>query len=319
MCNKQILIVKTSSLGDLVHTLPVVSDIARHYPEIRIDWLAEEAFLEIPRFHPGVRRVIPVALRRWRKNLFNPNTWREVLSFCTKLRATEYHQVIDHQGLIKSAVLSRIARGARWGLDFQSVRELVAAGFYHRRCPVRRDQHAVARNRELAARALGYEIPTYPPNYGIVQTFPGVKTEPRRVICLHATSRPEKNWPQEHWITLGKFLAHQGKICLFPWGNIAERYAAQFLVASIPQARVLPQLSLRDLAEILATAQLVIGVDTGLTHLAVALGRPTIALYCDTDPQKTGVVAGDGGWAVNLGGPGKIPAPEEVGTIVDTL
>ncbi|CAK0750613.1 Lipopolysaccharide heptosyltransferase 1 [Gammaproteobacteria bacterium] len=315
-----ILVVKTTSLGDLVHTLPAITDLAQRIPDVRIDWVAEEAFTDIPTLHPAIRRVIPVALRRWRKTPWQSATRHELGAFLRTLRAIEYDLVLDYQGLIKSAVITCLAYGRRWGLNWYSAREPLATLCYDRRCMVACDQHAVTRNRALAACALGYELPIDPPNYGIVQSLSqpiGMVLSERYVVCLHATSRASKNWSPEHWITLGRILTKRGWTCLLPWGNERERGAAITLAGEIPQARVLPALTLRELASVLSGAEVVIGMDTGLTHLAVALGRPTVALYTDTAPKLTGVLAGQIGWAINLGGPGQIPNPEQVVAAID--
>ncbi|CAK0781021.1 Lipopolysaccharide heptosyltransferase 1 [Gammaproteobacteria bacterium] len=313
---KKILIVKTSSLGDLVHTLPAVTDLARQSPDIRVDWVAEEAFTDIPALHPAVGRIIPIALRRWRKTPWHPTVRRELANFRKTLRAVEYDLVLDHQGLLKSAVIACLARGWRCGLDWHSAREPLAALCYDQCCPVARDQHAVTRNRALAACVLGYGLPADPPDYGIdplpISSVVGLTLPERYMVCLHATSRAGKNWYADHWVTLGRTLANRGWSCLLPWGNQTERLAATTIADEIPHALVLPTLTLRELAGVLSGAEIVIGMDTGLTHLAAALGRPTIALYTDTVPRLTGVVADRKGWAINLGERGRIPTPEQV-------
>jgi len=318
-----ILIVKTTSLGDLVHTLPAITDLANQVPGICIDWVVEEAFTDIPTLHPAVRWVIPVALRRWRRTPWRLTVRRELAVFLKTLRMVEYDWVVDHQGLIKSAFIACLAHGhQRWGLDWHSARESLATLCYDRRCAVALDQHAVARNRALAACVLGYELPVEPPNYGIVSPFPSpvdLVLPEHYVVCLHATSRASKNWPPEHWVTLGRTLTKRGWTCLLPWGNEHERLAATTLANEIPQARVLPMLTLRELASVLSGAEVVVGMDTGLTHLAVALGCPTVALYTDTVPKLTGVLAGKMSWAINLGGPGQIPDPKQVVAAINKI
>ncbi len=309
-----VLIVKTSSLGDLVHTLPAITDMTRRFPTLVVDWVAEEAFADIPRLHPKVRRVIVVALRRWRRTPWRRAVWREWSAFRSTLGSVAYDQILDHQGLIKSAVLAYLAQGQRYGFDPGSAREPWAAFCYHQRYAVEPRQHAVVRNRALAALALGYDIPTDPPNYGIRTHVHTVGWEPleRYAVCLHATSRASKTWPKEHWIALGKALANTGWSCLLPWGNDAERQTALDLARGMPLAQVLPKLAVREMAGVLSGAGLVVGVDTGLTHLAAALGCPTVAIYTDTSPDFTGVVANEGGWAINLGGAGQMPTPDQV-------
>ncbi|MDP1997012.1 MAG: glycosyltransferase family 9 protein, partial [Gallionella sp.] len=130
-----ILLVKTSSLGDVLHNLPVVSDIVRHYPNAQIDWVVEESFAALPGLHPAMRNVIPVAVRRWRGKLLSAATWREIAAFRNKLAAQRYDIAIDTQGLLKSALLMRGANGLRCGFDRDSAREPLAASLYQRTFP----------------------------------------------------------------------------------------------------------------------------------------------------------------------------------------
>jgi heptosyltransferase-1 len=304
----RILLIKTSSLGDVVHNLPVITDLRRKYPEAGIDWVVEEGFADIPRLHPGVRRVIPVALRRWRKSLLTPATWQEVGAFRTTLQAENYDLVIDTQGLLKSALITRMARGKRCGYDASSAREPLAARFYDAAFEVPRNLHAVERNRRLAALAAGYVAPAAP-DYGIAvpsaPTFCGTEA-----ILLTATSRDDKLWPENNWITAGRALQERGLNCLLPAGSATERERATRIAQAIPGAVALPPMSLPELAAQLAAARIVIGVDTGLVHLSAALGRPTLALFCASDPALTGVVASTP--AINLGARGQPPGVDEV-------
>jgi len=310
----RVLLVKTSSLGDVVHNLPVVADIHTHMPDARIEWVVEEAFADIPRLHAGVQRVIPVALRRWRRRLWSPAAWREMLALRRTLGEESYDLIIDSQGLIKSAMLARLARGLRCGQDAASAREPHAARFYDRTFAVARGQHAVVRNRELVARAMGYELPTTPPDYGIraPREYAVPDLAGRYVVCLHATSRASKLWPESHWIRLGEALRAAGLEMVLPWGSVKERARAQVIAARVHNAQVLPRLAIRDLAAVMGNARGAVGVDTGLVHLAVALGVPTVAIYTDTSPALTGVLAPDAARARNLGDAGRIPAVEQV-------
>lgn len=314
----RLLIVKTSSLGDVIHNLPILADIRAHYPDMQCDWVVEESFADIPALHPAVATVIPVAIRRWRRSLFAPATWHEIAAFGKRLRERHYDFILDAQGLLKSAVIARAAHGIRHGQDRRSAREPLAALFYRHPHPVPRGQHAVARNRQLAALALGYPMPDSPPDYGIHATpitLPIHLPSPY-VVGLHATSRDSKLWPVENWVALGRALSAQGTHLLLPWGNENERLRAQCIASEVAQAIVLPRLKLAELASILAGARGVVGVDTGLVHLAVALGLPTVALYTDTDPSLTGVYPADFQRARNLGGPGRNP---EVSSVLAAL
>lgn len=311
-----ILIIKTSSLGDVIHNLPIVADIHAHVPGARLDWLVEAAYADIPALHPGVRRVIPVALRRWRRAWWRAETWSAARAFVRELRTERYDLVLDTQGLLKSAALGAWAHGPMAGQDRRSAREPLAARFYQRAFPVARDRHAVTRNRDLAAQALGYVLPATPPDYGL-RTRPDADVmavlPARYAVCLHGTARASKRWPDAYWVALGRVLAARGLIPLLSWGGTEERARAQSIAAAIPGALVpATRLGLRELPTVLDKAAVVIGVDTGLMHLAAALGRPTVAIYVDTWPQFSGALPSDPARAVNLGGSGELPAPEAV-------
>ncbi|MDQ3261954.1 MAG: lipopolysaccharide heptosyltransferase I [Pseudomonadota bacterium] len=309
----RVLLVKTSSLGDVIHNLPVVADIHYHYADAKIDWVVEENFAAIPGLNSNVDRVFPVAMRRWRKHLSFRATWEEWRAFKKQLQPHSYDFVIDTQGLIKSAVIARAARGLRCGYDWDSAREPLASFAYQRKFNVAKNLHAVERNRQLAAKALGYEA-SPEPSYGLSAL--GAASDNALptpyVVCLRATSRAEKEWPQENWIALGKRFAARGFANVFPSGNEHEYARAREVAGAISNARALPPGSLDDVAAILSNATAVIGVDTGLTHLACALGKPTVALFCNSDSRLTGVYGS--ACAVNLGG---IGAPPSVEAVVD--
>lgn len=307
----RILLVKTSSLGDVVHNLPVVSDLRRHYPQARIDWLVEEGFADIPRLHPGVERVLPVAVRRWRKQVFDGATWRQIGALRRQLRESDYDIVIDTQGLVKSAVIARWARGDRHGYDAASIREPLAARTYDRTHHVSKALHAVERNRALAAVAFGYTLDT-PCDYGIraeALRADWLPTDRPYAVLLTATSRDDKLWPEAHWIELGRSLADRGLRCVLPAGSAVERERAARLATAIDGVAA-PALGIATLAQLIAGARLVVGVDTGLTHLGAALGKPTLAIFCATDPGLTGVYATQP--VVNLGGVSQAPTSAQV-------
>lgn len=305
----RILLIKTSSLGDVVHNLPVVTDLRLQFPDAAIDWVVEESFADIARLHPGVRRVIPVALRRWRRSLFAATAWRELRAFRAMLHEQHYDLVIDTQGLLKSALITRMARGRRCGYAASSAREPLAAGFYDATFEVPKNLHAVARNRQLAALAAGYSGAFPAPDYGIAAP-PAPTPAPATAMLFTATSRADKLWPQECWIAVGRALQESGLTCLLPAGDARERQRAGELAQAIPGAIALPPLSLPEIAGYIAASRIVIGVDTGLAHLAAALGRPTLALFCATDPALTGVVACTP--AMNLGMRDHPPGVDEV-------
>lgn len=306
-----ILLVKTSSLGDVVHNLPVVSDLRRAFPDARIDWCVEEAFIDIPKLHPEVANVIPVAIRRWRRNLGKKQTWQEIRQFRQQLRHTDYDAVLDTQGLVKSALITWQAHGKKLGYAREVAREPLSARFYDRTFVIPPNTHAVERNRWLAAAAFDFPV-DFPLSYGL--TPPRVRfswlSAKKYVVMLTATSRDDKLWDEARWIGLSTVLAKQGLISVFPAGSDIERKRAERLAASVPGAIAAPPLKLYDLAALIGHARLSFGVDTGLIHLSAALGTPTIALYTATDPALTGAYGT--GFIRNLGGKNAAPTAEQV-------
>jgi heptosyltransferase-1 len=305
---KKVLIVKTSSLGDVVHNLPAVTDIQQRFPNVSIDWVVEEAYAALVRLHPAVRRAIPVAIRRWRKRPLQSATWQEIGEAKRALHSERYDAIVDTQGLLKSALLARAASGRRHGFDADSAREPIAARFYDVVHHVARGEHAVCRNRTLVAAALGYRVHDLP-DYGI-RGVAAKTSSVREVVFLHSTSRADKHWPEEAWIALGRWLAGRGLRVVLPWGEASERARSERLASLLPNARVPGALPLAEVARLLGQAEAVIGVDTGLTHLAAALGVPVAAIYCATDTRLTGVYGAKRAW--NLGGRGQPPRPEDV-------
>lgn len=318
MPNPRILFVKTSSLGDVVHNCPAVTDVALRVPGAAIDWVVEEAFAEIVALHAHVRRVIPVAIRRWRGSLLAAATWSELAAFRASLRSERYDVVIDTQGLLKSALVAAQALGRRHGFDRASAREPLAARFYDVTHAVQGNLHAVDRNRQLAALALGYRFDDSC-NYGL-RAPPAIGPEAAPIpyaLLFTMTSRDDKLWPEEHWRALGNALANRGLDCLLPWGTEDERRRCARIAAAIPRATVPPRMRLAEIAGLARAARCVIGVDTGLAHLAAALEVPVVGLYCNSDPALTGLHGAGRLW--NLGMPGQPPSVDAVINALEAL
>lgn len=313
----RILLVKTSSLGDVIHNLPVASDILAAFPGSHIDWVVEESFAAIPRLHPAVRRVLPVAIRRWRAGWWRGRTYAEIRRFASELKLEAYDAVVDTQGLLKSALVTWGARGTRCGLDLASAREPLAM-FYDRTFAVPWTLHAVERNRALAAQALGYTARNGV-DYGISARDGRFAWLPagRYAVLAHVTSAAGKLWTEDCWVALGAHLHYRNARSVLPWGGGEERSRSERLAAAIPNAVVPPPLPLDEMASLLAGASMVIGVDSGLTHLATALQVPTVGLYCATDPAATGLYGS--ARAANLGGIGAPPSVREVVTALEKL
>src|SRR5262245_15417900 len=301
-----ILFVKTSSLGDVVHNCPAVSDVARALPGARIDWLVEEPFAGIARMQRAVRRVIPVAVRRWRSALWKPSVWSEIGAVRRALGGERYDAVLDTQSLLKSAFLAALASGRRHGMDSASAREPLAAALYHARHAVPRALHAVERNRQLTASSLNFSL-NDSIDYGLRTPEAG---RSGHIVLLTMTSRADKLWPEERWIELGRAL---GAPAVLPWGS-ADEHERATRIASAVKGEVPERMEVEALARLFADAKAVVGLDTGLTHFAAALGAPTVGIYCGTDPALTGVYGAPR--ARNVGTTGR---PPEVGDVLKAL
>jgi heptosyltransferase-1 len=286
-----VLIVKMSSMGDIIHTLPAVSDAVKALPEIEFDWVAEEAFIEIPTWHKNVNQVIPIALRRWRKQVVRTLQQGEVQQFYKRLRLHRYDKVIDAQGSIKSAVTTRLSRGYRLGGDKNSVREVFADLAYQKKFSVPRKQHAINRLRQLFSYALQYPLPETPPCYDIDKSrLPRISMAlPKNyLVFVPNASWPAKCWPEASWSLLLEKTAQEGLPIFIPWGNAEEKKRAMRICANKQHVTVLPHLSLSEIASLFSQASAAVCVDTGLSHLAAALETPTITLYGPTDPKLIG-------------------------------
>ena len=323
-----LLIVKMSSMGDVVHAQGLATDVRTAFPQARIDWVVEKAFAPICELNPAVTRVIPMAWRRWRKNLGDSGVRREMAKFWSELRAQRYDHVLDCQGLLKSAAVARMARSAhRVGPDRLSAREQLASLFYDQRVRVPRDWHVIARNRAIGSLGLGYppiDGPAPPLRASAINALemPWWDDVPSAVLVSGA-SRDPKLWPEENWLVLAKRLRTTGLRIVWFWGSEAERARAERLHAALSGAAdasdasdasessvVPPFLTVGQAATVLASAKAVVGLDTGFTHLAAALGVPTVGIFCDFDSVQC-AVSGPAA-CESLGGIGQIPPASEV-------
>jgi heptosyltransferase-1 len=329
-----ILLVKLSSLGDVLHNLPIVWDLRARLPDARIDWVVEEGYVHL--LEPllskgefkGIDRIIPFGLRRWKKNLFKLDTWKQFFSFKAQLQAVQYNYVIETQGLLKSALVCTLAKKSQGAVvaglanaTQYSGYEPIARWFYNHSVQVPIDCHAVDRSRQVMASALDWPLisrTTTPAFYA--ESFSNFITEKNitdlrkpYVLCFHSTAREAKRWSNQNWITLGQALASRGYQVVLPWGNLSERAVSDELAREIPGALVPQAFSIEDAFSVITHAALTIGVDTGLTHLAAVLGKPTIEIYCDSPRWKT-----EGYWAKNICNVGDLGAPPRTSEVIDT-
>jgi heptosyltransferase-1 len=302
-----LLVVRPSSLGDIVHTMSLVSDVERHAPGAVVDWVAEEAFVPLVALDPRIRRVIPVAFRRWRNAPLAARTRREFADFARALRAHRYDAILDLQEQVKGAIVARIAKGTRHGFDRANVREPVATLLDDVHHAIDRNQHFIAKARAMAGAALGY-VAEGPPRWTITPPArSAAMPDGPYAMAFHATSREDKLWPERDWTGMLAHLAQAGLRVVLPWGSDAERERSERLARSVASAVVPPRQTLPERASLVRSSQIVVGVDTGLTHLAAAMGTPTVAIFTTTDAALAGVAAA-GAHARDIGGGGKVPS-----------
>jgi heptosyltransferase-1 len=324
----KILIVRVSSLGDVVHNMPMLADLRHYYPDAQIDWVVEEGYVELVRLNQNVAEVIPFALRRWRKSLLSKRTRDEIRAFIHALKGRTYDFVFDTQGLLKTAIVMRLARVRAGGHRIGLANATAGSGYEPLSRILHTDSitvglhtHAVERARLVASGALGYRLEgsavfaLAPPlvSSTAASWLPAVPY----AVFFHGTARAEKQWDMAKWIATGRHVIALGIKILLPWGSMPEQVRAQALAAAIDGAVVLPHLSMMDALLLAQRAALVIGVDSGLTHIAAAYERPTIELYCDSPRWKT-----EGNWSsniVNLGDQGTAPTVAEVTKGIDLL
>ena len=302
-----VLVVRPSSLGDVVYAMALVGDIAAHCPGVPVDWVAEDAFVDLVRLDPRIRRVVPLALRRWRHAPLARATWRDMAAFRRALRQERYDAILNLQEQVKGAVVSWFAQGTRHGLDRANIREPIATLVDHVHHPVSKNLHIVDRCRGIAAAALGYAADGPPRwRFDLPPSTPAMPTGPY-ALAYHATSRADKEWPEDRWRALVTHIARAGFETLLPWGSETEHVRSLSIAEGSEGAVVPPRQTLPELATLARHAEVVVGVDTGLTHLAAALGTATVAIFTSTDPDLAGVACA-GPHARVAGGNGHVPS-----------
>jgi heptosyltransferase-1 len=324
----KILLVRVSSLGDVLHNMPIVDDLRRQFPQARIDWVVEEAYVQLVRLNPGVDQVFPFALRRWRKSLGQAATRQEIKNFFRQLRQEQYDLVLDTQGLLKTGIIMGLAKTVKGGKKVGLANGTEGSGyegisriFHDISVPVDKRTHAVLRGRLVAAAAGGYTVNT-PASFGL--QAPDIPADQRAwlpstpyAVFFHGTAGAAKKWPRENWQAIATELKNYELPILLPWGSAAEKTEAEAMAAVMPNASILPALSMQAATLLAQKARLAIGVDTGLTHIAAAYETPTIEIYCASPRWKT-----EGNWSdkiINLGDNGEPATVDEVRGAISVL
>lgn len=336
----KILLVKISSLGDVLHNVPIVWDLRKRIPNAQIDWIVEEAYVHLleplksTEGFKGIDRIIPIALRRWRKNLWRLQTWQEFFAMRQQLQAITYDVILETQGLIKSAVLCALAKKSNGAIvaglanaTEYSGYEPLARMFYTQAVHVPLQCHAIDRSRYVMCAAFDWPILSrqdepplfYPPQW--IEQLPVLamkdllKSQDGSVVpyilCFHSSARAAKRWPSENWVALGQALSSQGYQLVFPWGTPKEKALSDWMASQIPGAIVPRAISIKEAYSLITHAALTIGVDTGLTHLAAVLDKPTVEIYCDSPRWKT-----EGYWSTQIANLGDLRAPPTVQAIL---
>jgi heptosyltransferase I len=302
-------------MGDVVHTMPAISDIAKHRPDVRIDWMVESAFASLPAMHPAVNTVVPISWRKWRKTLMKEQTRTTISRFRRDLRSQPYDLVLDMQGLLKSALFSSQAKGLRAGYDWSSAREPLASVWYQQVATVDKKLHAVTRSRMLAAAHLGYTLEGAP-NFALKMPDPSwMPPSPKPyVVLIPGASRPEKLWPEERWIAVAKAVAARGLEIVWMWGSKEEASRCVKLAAQ-SDGEIPPFLSVEHATAAIARARACVGLDTGFSHIAAAFGVPTVGIYCDHEPGLVGITGK--AFVASVGGKGKSPESTQVIRLLD--
>ena len=306
-----VLVVRPSSMGDVVYAMALVSDVARHCPGMAVDWVAEDAFVDLVRLDPRIRRVVPLALRRWRHAPLARATWGDMAAFRRALRHERYDAILNLQEQVKGAIVSWFAKGIRHGLDRANIREPIATIVDHVHHPVSRELHIIDRCRGIAAAALGYSADGPPSWHFELPTTTAAMPAGPYAIAFHATSRIDKEWPEDHWRALVTHFARAGFVTLLPWGNALEQARSRRIANGSEGAMVPSRQTLPELATLARNAEIVVGVDTGLSHLSAALGTSTVAIFAATDPLLAGVSCA-GSHARDIGGNGVVPTLSDV-------
>jgi len=287
----RVLIIKLTSMGDLMHALPALTDASKQIPNIEFDWVVDENFSEVPLWHPKVKSVITTNHRSWKKNIFSTSLINELKSIKSKLNNTNYDAVIDMQNNLKSAALSFLVKDSVHGLDKDSAREYPSHLAYKFKYKVSKENHAISRQRQLLSLSLNYEFDAQDIDYGIHgDKFerPNLELPNKFLFLVQNASWPTKMWSISRWQELIQLINGEGYVAILPSGSKEEFKRAQEIASISTDALAIPAQSLNRTAYIIEKAAGCICSDTGLAHLSALLGKPSVTLYSVTDEKLIG-------------------------------
>ncbi|CAL1328984.1 lipopolysaccharide heptosyltransferase RfaC [Candidatus Providencia siddallii] len=287
----KVLLIKTSSMGDIIHCLPALTDAKKIIPNIKFDWVIEKDYSQIPTWHNATKNIFIAPIRQWRKNLFSTKVKIERNIFYKKLQKTYYDAIIDAQGLLKSVFfVTRFSNGIKHGYDFYSITEKLASFFYNQKHYIKKQQHAVERIRQLFAKSLKYKYKNTKGDFNIINFFSKLtnKTSKPYIIFLHSTTRKNKHWPENHWRELIFNIKKLNIKIKLPWSNTYEQQRAFRLAKDFNFVNILPKMTLIEIGQQIFNAKAIVSVDTGLSHLASALNIPNITIFGPTNPKLIG-------------------------------
>ena len=278
--NMRIAIVRLSALGDIVNTAVVLQIIHNYYPNAQIDWFVEEAFAPILQNHPLIHEVIPIPLKRLKKT----KSFSLLKEMIHTLKSREhYDHIIDAQGLLKSAIVASFLPGQVHGFDRKSAREGIASWFYATTSSIPYEISVIRRNVMVITQALNIPYSdSLIEQKGPVFNTTSSPSEAKRIALVIGASWPSKCYPKEQFALLCDLLPYP---CHLIWGSFAEYDDAQWIANHTSNAFVSPKMSLTQLVDFVAGCTLTIGNDTGPTHIAWAMNRPSITLFGPTNER----------------------------------
>ena len=284
----KIAIVKLSAMGDIVHAMVALQFIKKKYPNIQLDWVVEKAFIGVLQDNPHIDNILPVELKAIKKNKLA--IFKEIKRV-KKYAKANYDLVIDAQGLLKSAIVAKLLGKKAAGFNRNSIREKVASWFYNIGVDIDYAANTIDRNAKVLGEPLGVEITPqmilnkepflFFKESEIYKSY--LSSDKKNIIFVIGSTWESRNYPKEKFAALADILQEN---VLIVWGDKQEREKAEWIAQNSSFAFVMPKLNLNELKALIASADLVIGNDTGPTHMAWGLNIPSITLFGPTPVSR---------------------------------